>query len=48
MSALGVQSRHRAGNDDIVGDDGHHPIPACNETGVTLAPTLDGAFSVIR
>jgi hypothetical protein len=21
------QGRHRAGNDDIVGDDGHHPMP---------------------
>jgi hypothetical protein len=27
---------------------GRHPIPACIVTNVTLAPTLDGAFKVMR
>jgi hypothetical protein len=45
---LSAQSGHRASNDDIVGDDGRHPMPACNETNATLAPTLNGAFSLNR
>ncbi|MEH2562831.1 hypothetical protein [Bradyrhizobium sp. AZCC 2289] len=43
-----MQRGHRAGNDGVGGDNGRHLMPACNETNVTLAPALDGTFSLIR